>query len=174
MIFMTSNVGASEMATLASPRVGYNTFDPLHGRKPGAADPDVDGRIARSGLAAARGKFSPEFINRLDKIVTFKALGSDQLGQILDIELNMVRQRVLRSSPEQPFMFELTGPAKALLLREGTDVKYGARHLKRAIERMLVQPLFSLIATHQVDGGDCVEVDLERTLDRFTFTKQAE
>jgi ATP-dependent Clp protease ATP-binding subunit ClpA len=86
----------------------------------------------------------------------------------------MVRQRVLHSSPEQPFMFELTGPAKALLLREGTDVKYGARHLKRAIERMLVQPLFSLIATHQVDGGDCVEVDLERTLDRFTFTKQAE
>jgi ATP-dependent Clp protease ATP-binding subunit ClpB len=172
MIFMTSNLGAVEMSALVSPKFGFGASD--RGEQPAAARADLDERIARTGVAAARRKFTPEFINRLDKIVTFKPLGSDQLSQILDIELKMVQQRILNASPQRPFLFELTGAAKGLLLREGTDVKYGARHLKRAIERLLVQPMCSLIATHQVHGGDCIRVDWERTLDRFTFVKQGD
>ncbi len=84
----------------------------------------------------------------------------------------MVQQRIFNASPERPFLFELTGAAKGFLLSEGTDPKYGARHLKRAIERLLVQPICSLIATRQVRGGDCIRVDWERAYDHFTFTRQ--
>ena len=172
MIFMTSNLGAAEMSALVSPKFGFSASKP--GEQPGTADRDLDERIARTGIAAACRKFTPEFINRLDKIVTFKPLGSDELSRILDIELTIVQQRIFNASPQRPFLFELTGAAKGLLLREGTDVKYGARHLKRAIERLLVQPMCSLIATQQVHGGDCIRVDWERTLDHFTFVKQAD
>ena len=172
MIFMTSNLGAAEMSALVSPKFGFGASD--RGDQPDAAVADLDEKIARTGIAAARRKFTPEFINRLDKIVTFKPLRSDQLSQILDIELTMVQQRIFNASPQRPFLFELSGAAKGLLLREGTDVKYGARHLKRAIERLLVQPMCSLIATHQVDGGDCIRVEWERTFDHFTFIKQGD
>jgi ATP-dependent Clp protease ATP-binding subunit ClpB len=172
MIFMTSNLGAAEMSALVSPKFGFGASE--RGEQTGTAAADLDEKLARVGVAAARRRFTPEFMNRLDKIVTFKPLGSDQLSQILDIELTMVQQRIFNASPQRPFLFELTGAAKGLLLREGTDVKYGARHLKRAIERLLVQPMCSLIATHQVHGGDCIRVDWERTLNRFTFVKQAD
>ena len=131
----------------------------------------MDEKIKRTGVAAARRKFTPEFMNRLDKIVTFKPLGPDQLDQILEIELKMVEQRIFNASPQRSFHFELTGAAKELLLSQGTDVKYGARPLKRAIERLLVQPICSLIGTHQVRGGDCVQIDWERRLERLTFIK---
>ena len=110
----------------------------------------------------------------MDKIVVFKPLGSAQLTEVLDIELRMVQQRILNALPEGPFQFQLTGAAKGLLLKEGTDVRYGARHLKRAIERLLVQPVSNLIASGQVHGGDCIRVDWQSTLDRFTFVKQWE
>ena len=112
-------------------------------------------------------------MNRLDKIVTFKALGSDQLRRVLEIELKLVQQRIFNATPENSFVFEVTDPAKDLLLNEGTDMKYGARHLKRAIERLLVQPICSLIATSQVHGGDCNRVDWESAVDHFTFSKES-
>jgi ATP-dependent Clp protease ATP-binding subunit ClpB len=174
MIFMTSNLGAAEMSALVSPKFGFGASEQGAQYPADAADGDLDEKIARTGVAAARRKFTPEFINRLDKIVTFRPLGSDQLSQILDIELKMVQQHIFNASPQRPFLFEVTGAAKGLLLREGTDLKYGARHLKRAIERLLVQPVCSLIATHQVHGGDCIRVDWERTLDHFTFVKQGD
>ena len=68
----------------------------------------------------------------------------------------MVQQRIFNASPERPFLFELTGAAKGFLLSEGSDPKYGARHVKRVIERLLIQPICSLIATRQVRGGDCI------------------
>ena len=85
----------------------------------------------------------------------------------------MVQQRIFNATPGNSFVFEVTDPAKNLLLNEGTDMKYGARHLKRAIERLLVQPICSLIATSQVHGGDCIRVDWERMLDHLKFIRQA-
>ena len=131
-------------------------------------------KIARSGVDAARRKFTPEFINRLDKIVTFRPLGTAELRKILDIELNMVQQRIFNTSPEKSFVFKASDEAKDFLLTEGTDLKYGARHLKRAIERLLVQPMSNLIATDQVRGGDCVAVDFDPTAKELTFVKEAE
>jgi ATP-dependent Clp protease ATP-binding subunit ClpB len=168
MIFMTSNLGAQEMSALINPKFGFH----LSGRAAGH-DGKLDERLARSGMAAARGKFTPEFINRLDKIVTFKPLGADQLNEILDIELRVVQERIFNASLGRRFRFELTWAAKELLLRGGTDMRYGARQLKRAIERLLVQPICSLMATDQLRGGDYVMVDWESSLDHFTFVKHA-
>ena len=173
IIFMTSNLGAAEMSALVSPKFGFGASEQAEQIQSGAADTDLDDRIVRAGLAAARRRFSPEFINRLDKIVTFKPLRSDKLSQILDIELKTVQQRIFNASPQWSFLFEVTTAAKALLLSEGTDARYGARHLKRAIERLLVQPICNLIATSQVSGGDCIRVDWEPTLDHLTFIRQA-
>ncbi|MEP6961298.1 MAG: ATP-dependent Clp protease ATP-binding subunit, partial [Acidobacteriota bacterium] len=129
-------------------------------------------------------KFTPEFMNRLDKIVTVQPLGSEQLRKILDIELNQVQQRIFNSSTnsstgvgptmDRAFVFTVSDPSKDFLLSEGTDLKYGARHLKRAIERLLVQPMSNLIATEQVRGGDWVRIDFDAEAKQLRFAREAE
>ena len=174
LIFMTSNLGASEMSSLMNPRLGFNAAASARECQNGTIDEKLNGKITRSGVDAARRKFTPEFINRLDKIVTFRPLGTPELKKIMDIELNMVQQRIFNTSPEKSFVFKASDEAKDFLLREGTDIKYGARHLKRAIERLLVQPMSNLIATDQVRGGDCVFVDFDSESGILTFVKEAE
>ncbi len=174
LIFMTSNLGASEMSALMSPRLGFNAGESARQAQIGTLDEKLSGKINRSGIDAAKRKFTPEFINRLDKIVTFKPLGSPELKKILDIELNMVQQRIFNTAPEKSFVFKASDGAREFLLKEGTDLKYGARHLKRAIERLLVQPMSNLIATDQVRGGDCVFVDFNEEGNALSFVKEAE
>jgi len=173
MIFMTSNLGAAEMSALISPKLGFNACDSAR-RAQDVPEAGLEDKIERSAVDAARRKFTPEFINRLDKIVTFKILGSAELRRILDIELEIVQRRIFTSSPERSFVFEMTDEAKLFLLQQGVDMKYGARHLKRAIERLLVQPMSNLIATDQVQGGDCIRVDFDPDRNRLTFLKEAE
>ena len=172
MIFMTSNLGAGEMANLMSPKLGFH-FGPSD-QKTCVIDQSLSEKISHAGLDAARRKFTPEFINRLDKIVVFKPLGESELRKILDIELRMVQQRIFKAAGANPFIFTLTPSAKDYLLVEGTDMKYGARHLKRAIERHLVQPMSNLIATDQVRGGDWIRVDYDTSRGLMTFLKEAE
>ena len=96
----------------------------------------VGKRIKSTGVNAARRKFTPEFINRLDKIVVVNPLGEDELLRVLDLELRRVQHRVF---DDTPFLFRLTHAAKASLLADGFDAKYGARH--RTISRLPdVQP----------------------------------
>ena len=174
MIFMTSNLGAAEMSALLSPKLGFNGSANAHKAAHGITDEKLNAKLSRSGTEAARKKFTPEFINRLDKIVTFKPLGSGELKRILDIELNVVQQRVFNSSMNRSFVFKTSEPAKEFLLHEGTDMKYGARHLKRAIDRLLVQPMSNLIATEQVRGGDWIRVDVDSNGKTLNFFKEAE
>jgi len=174
LIFMTSNLGASEMSALTNPRLGFNSGEAARKAQTGEVDDKISGKMARCGTDAARRKFTPEFINRLDKIVTFKPLGSPELKKILDIELNMVQQRIFNTSSEKSFVFKASDDAEGFLLQEGTDLKYGARHLKRAIERLLVQPISNLIATDQVRGGDCVQVNFDSDRKLLSFVKEAE
>jgi ATP-dependent Clp protease ATP-binding subunit ClpA len=174
MIFMTSNLGASEMGSLLNPKLGFQAAESKQQAASGVLDEKMNGKLARSGVEAARRKFTPEFINRLDKIVVFKPLGTTELTKILDIELNMVQQRIFNTAGEKAFIFTTGEAAKQFLLREGTDMKYGARHLKRAIERLLVQPMSNLIATEQVRGGDWVRVDFDETRNQLVFLKEAE
>jgi len=174
MIFMTSNLGATEMSALLSPTLGFGVYDAGRKFRAGVRDESLRGKIEHSGMEAARRKFSPEFINRLDKIVTFEPLGSEQLQKVLDIELDLVQQRIFAAEPARSFVFQTTENAKSFLLEQGIDMKYGARYLKRALERLLVQPISNLIATAQVRGGDNIRVDLDVSHRFLTFIKEAQ
>ena len=112
-------------------------------------------------------------MNRIDKVVVFKTLRPEHLEQILEIELGMVQQRILQATGNNQFVFSCTAPVKQFLLNEGTDPKYGARHLKRAIERNVVFPLANLVATSQVKLGDFVRIDMNAE-GRMVFVKEAE
>jgi ATP-dependent Clp protease ATP-binding subunit ClpA len=160
------------MNSLLTPKLGFGAQNGQ--AKQDVMDEKTTAKISRTGVEAARRKFTPEFINRLDKIVVFKPLGESELRRILDIELSLVQQRVFNSGSDKTFVFTATDSAKQYMLGEGTDLKYGARHLKRAIERLLVQPISNLIATDQVRGGDWIRVDFDSILKRMKFVREAE
>src|SRR5256714_1744812 len=168
MVIMTSNLGAREMSELISGGIG---FAPGKGAKQ-ANDTEVDHKIYRTAVEAARRKFSPEFMNRIDKVVVFRSLKEHHLRQILDLELQAVQDRIMRSAGTK-FIFQCSDAAKDMLLREGLDFKYGARHLKRSVERFLVYPLSNLVATEQVGLGDLVYVDLSDEKKRLVFSKRS-
>ena len=169
MVFLTSNLGAAEMSSLVTPRLGFHV--------PSLDDPSCNGtlsaRISRTGVEAARRKFTPEFINRLDNIVVFKSLGREELRRIVDIELEMVQQRIQTAAASKPFVVNVTDTAREFLLVEGTDLRYGARHLKRAIERLLVQPLSNLMARGQIHHDDCIHVSHEDGSSVLTFGRES-
>src|SRR6476469_1509923 len=166
VIFLTSNLGGGEITDLM--RGGMGFIQPKD--KPSAG---LDQKVERTAVEAARRKFSPEFMNRLDKVVCFHPLKTEQLQEVLDIELGQVQQRVLETAKGQ-FLFRVTGPGKEFLLQEGTDARYGARHLKRAIERHVVYPLANLLATEQVHLGDLVCIDWDGVHKQLTFVREGE
>ncbi|HSE48880.1 MAG TPA: AAA family ATPase [Terriglobales bacterium] len=166
IIIMTSNLGAGEMNELINGMMGF--------AQPQAhLDNRIDEKINRTAVEAARRKFSPEFMNRIDKVVVFKMLKPEHLEQILEIELGMVQQRILQATGNNQFVFSCTPKVKRFLLEEGTDPKYGARHLKRSIEKNVVFPLANLVATGQVKLGDFVRIDMDAS-NTLCFVKEAE
>src|SRR5437868_8009467 len=168
MVIMTSNLGAREMSELISGGIG---FAPGKGAKD-PNDSEVDQKIYRTAVEAARRKFSPEFMNRIDKVVVFRSLKEHHLRQILDLELQSVQDRIMLSAGTK-FVFQCSDSAKDMLLQEGIDFKYGARHLKRAIERFLVYPLSNLVATGQIGLGDLVQIDLRGSDNKLIFSKRS-
>jgi ATP-dependent Clp protease ATP-binding subunit ClpA len=132
---------------------------------------NLDQKVKRTAVEAARRKFSPEFMNRLDKIVVFHPLNREQLAEVLQIELGQLQQRVLETANGQ-FLFRVTDAGREFLMREGTDQRYGARHLKRAIERQIVFPLANLLATSQVIAGDMLYIDWDARVGRLVFWKE--
>jgi ATP-dependent Clp protease ATP-binding subunit ClpA len=164
VIFLTSNLGGEEIMELMTGGMGF--VQPKDKR-----DDRLDTKLERTAQEAARKKFSPEFMNRLDKVVVFHPLRQEQLEKILDIELATVQQRVLATRRQQ-FLFRVTPPAKRFLLNEGTDLKYGARHLKRAIEKFVVFPLANLRVTAQVSFGDVLVIDWDGRQDSLSFKKE--
>jgi ATP-dependent Clp protease ATP-binding subunit ClpB len=168
MIFMTSNLGAAEMSEMLSGGIGF-----ISGvRTDDVSLADIDRKMYHTALDVAKRKFSPEFMNRIDKVVVFRTLNAQNLRQILDIELNEVQNRIMASQSDKQFIFRCTSEAKDFLLQQGTDLKYGARHLKRAIERHLVYPISNLIATGQIHLGDVIKIDLASAGEKLTFSKE--
>jgi ATP-dependent Clp protease ATP-binding subunit ClpA len=174
LIFMTSNLGAAEMQALLRPNLGFAAGDAERRQAGGMVDAELTGKMASAGMEAARRKFNPEFLNRIDKVVVFRPLGREELRKVLGMELNLVQQRIFNTGASAPFVFSATEAAKDYLLREGTDLKYGARHLKRAVDHNLVHPLSNLMATGQVRGGDLIRVDCDASGSQLTFIKEAE
>ena len=166
VIFLTSNLGSGEISELMNGSMGF--VQPT-----GKVDAAMNQKVERTAVEAARRKFSPEFMNRLDKVVVFHPLRREQLEEVLEIELGQVQQRVLETAKGQ-FLFRVTPGGKEFLLQEGTDQRYGARHLKRSIERHVVYPLANLLATEQVHLGDLVCIDWDKSQNRLTFTREGE
>jgi len=166
VIFLTSNLGGGEITELMEGGMGF--IQPMD--KPAAG---LDQKVERTAVEAARRKFSPEFMNRLDKVVVFHPLKREQLEEVLEIELGQVQQRVLETAKGQ-FLFRVTQAGRDFLLQEGTDQRYGARHLKRAIERHVVYPLANLLATEQVHLGDLVCIDWDGKSSQLIFAREGE
>jgi ATP-dependent Clp protease ATP-binding subunit ClpB len=151
VIFLTSNLGGVQIADLMHGGMGF--VQPADKPTKG-----LDEKVEKTAVEAARRKFSPEFMNRLDKVVVFHPLQREELDEVLEIELGQVQKRV-SDLTTRPFFFRVTSEGREFLLEEGTDQRYGARHLKRAIERYVVFPLSRLLATAQVDEGDALLID---------------
>ena len=108
MIFMTSNLGAADMSALAAPRLGFHVAC----SGDGASKAKLNGKLAAAGVAAARRRFTPEFMNRLDHIVVFRPLGTPELRRIIDIELDVVQQRIAAAAQDNSFYLHVTASAK--------------------------------------------------------------
>jgi ATP-dependent Clp protease ATP-binding subunit ClpB len=166
-IIMTSNLGAREITDLVKTHIGFAGAKKPHALPEGANY--LDEKIRRAAIQAASRNFSPEFMNRIDKVVVFHSLNEQHLRQILELELTALQNRIMSSDTK--FVFECSDAVKEMLLREGLDYKYGARHLKRSIDRLLLLPLSNLIATGQVTSGDAVYVDLNDSDCDIEFSK---
>jgi ATP-dependent Clp protease ATP-binding subunit ClpB len=166
VIFLTSNLGGSQIADLMDGGMGF--IQPKDQATTGLQE-----KVQRTAVEAARRKFSPEFMNRLDRVVVFHPLKRAELDEVLEIELRQVQKRVLDSTT-RPFFFRITNEGREFLLEEGTDQRYGARHLKRAIERNVVCPLSRLLATGQLHQGDLLLIDRQRGDEGLVFLKDTE
>jgi ATP-dependent Clp protease ATP-binding subunit ClpB len=166
VIFLTSNLGSGQIADLMHGGMGF--IQPKDEATTGLHE-----KVERTAVEAARRKFSPEFMNRLDKVVVFHPLKRAELDEVLEIELRQVQKRVLDSTT-CPFLFRITSEGREFLLEEGTDQRYGARHLKRAIERNVVCPLSRLLATGQVHQGDVLLIDRRRGDEALVFLRDVE
>ena len=166
VIFLTSNLGGSQIADLMHGSMGF--IQPKDKAITGLHE-----KVQRTAVEAARRKFSPEFMNRLDKVVVFHPLTREELDDVLDIELKQIQKRVLDSTTH-PFLFRITSEGRKFLLEEGTDQRYGARHLKRAIERNVVCALSRLLATGQVNRGDVLLIDRPRGEEGLVFLRDME
>lgn len=165
ILIMTSNLGSKEMSELIDGGIGFAP------KKVGATESAIDQKIYQTGLESAKRRFSPEFMNRIDKVVVFRSLQDKHLQEILELELKAVQDRITKYAGTK-FIFECSPEFKQFLLREGTDLKYGARHLKRSIERYLVYPISNLVATEQLELGDFLTVDFDQEYGTGIFRKQ--
>jgi ATP-dependent Clp protease ATP-binding subunit ClpB len=166
MIFLTSNLGGGQIADLVQGGMGF--IQPNDKPTTGLHE-----KVERTAVEAARRKFSPEFMNRLDRVVVFRPLEREELDEVLEIELSNVQRRVLDTAT-RPFLFRITEEGRGFLLQEGTDQRYGARHLKRAIERYVVNPIARLLATAQVRQGDVLIIDRHPADKSLVFLRDPE
>ena len=150
VIIMTSNVGSAELAVKSgSAGIGF--------AKEGTYDFDYD-TMKDVAMSAARQKFTPEFLNRLDDAIVFRSLSPADLIPILRIELDKLRAQIILTS-RNVFELEVSPAATSKILADGYDKRYNARNLRRTIERYVSLPLARLVATGQIFDNDTLVVD---------------
>jgi ATP-dependent Clp protease ATP-binding subunit ClpB len=167
IIAMTSNLGAKEMSDVLGNGFGF---------APAASNVNgyLNTQLSTIAENAAKRKFSPEFMNRIDRTVVFHALTKEHIHKILDIELGAVQSRILQSPGNSQFVFRVNSDAREFLVENGYSAKNGARELKRTVELCLTHSFASLVSTQQIKLGDVVEVGLDAEAGELTFTVIAE
>lgn len=152
LIFLTSNLGARGMMAELSGGFGFSAGEVRPAK-------ERQGKLSRIAINAVRRRFSPEFINRIDEVVTYQPLDRRALEGILDLHLTLLQNHIQARLGLESFGLELSGRARRLLLSEGTSAEYGARELKRAIHRLLLQPLARWMARRAIPADSTVLVD---------------
>jgi ATP-dependent Clp protease ATP-binding subunit ClpB len=163
MVFLTSNLGSSEMGSLLKAPMGFSKA---------AEIADLQARFGQVGVDAAQKKFKPEFINRLDKITVFNYLSPENLDKILDLELENLKQRILSSTAGAVFTIAIHPDVKKKFITEGKCLEFGARELKRIIQKQLTNPLANMVSNNQILSGDVVNVFIEG--DQIVFERWAD
>jgi ATP-dependent Clp protease ATP-binding subunit ClpC len=154
IIIMTSNIGAREIAQEAP--IGFG-----HGEGKGLSDQEINTRVQ----SELKKLFRPEFLNRVDEVIVFKTLTPAQIAQIVDLMVDDLRDRLI----DQEMSLELTDAAKAYVAKQGTDTTYGARPLRRAIQRLIEDPVSDEVLTGNVKPGQVITVDYDKKADKLTF-----
>jgi ATP-dependent Clp protease ATP-binding subunit ClpA len=153
LVFLTSNLGSREMLREINPEFGFQSA-----QHSGRAD--LIGKLQSIGLVAVRKRFSPEFVNRIDCIITYQPLSQEALAAILEHQIADLQSHVNTRLGDRSFTLEIPPEARQFLLEKGTSAEYGARELNRTIHRFLTQPLATMVATNQVSAGAKVRVDV--------------
>jgi ATP-dependent Clp protease ATP-binding subunit ClpA len=153
MIFLTSNLGARAMNRELSPDFGFESMVAA------ARSGDIS-KLQSIGMNALRRNFSPEFINRIDRVITYQPLSSQALAAILDGYLQDLQEHLDKRLGSNTFRLEVPGRTRRFLLERGTSSEFGARELRRTLERHLIQPLASLIAAGEIAPGARIRVEV--------------
>jgi ATP-dependent Clp protease ATP-binding subunit ClpA len=150
LIFLTSNLGAREMAKEARQRFGLAAAAPQRA---------VERTLERVALGAVKRRFSPEFVNRIDRILTYRPLDREAFERILDLQLEELHRHLAGRLGEAAFRLSLTEEARQFLLEQGTSAEYGARELKRTMHRHVIQPLARVVLGRLARPGEVVQVE---------------
>jgi ATP-dependent Clp protease ATP-binding subunit ClpA len=156
LVFLTSNVGARSIQRALSGGIGFlgkdvNTED------------HAESKLHQIALQAARRDFSPEFLNRVDAAVTYHPLSEDALTRILDLHLNELQDHIERRLGTRAFRVNVTKRGRDFLLERGTSSEYGAREIRRAVQRYVAHPVSLLVAAERVRPGSIVKIDIPET-----------
>src|SRR2546423_2810430 len=153
LVFLTSNLGAREMMREINPDFGFQSVKATERS-------DLTGKLQNIALVAVRKRFSPEFVNRIDCIITYQPLTPESLSAILDQQITDLQSHVNTRLGNRSFTLDVPFDTRQFLLQKGTSTEYGARELNRTIHRLLTQPLATLVATNQVNPGARVLVEI--------------
>jgi ATP-dependent Clp protease ATP-binding subunit ClpA len=153
LVFLTSNLGAREMMREINPEFGFQSVRP-------AERADLTKKLQGIGLNAVRKRFSPEFVNRVDCIITYQPLTVESLSTILDQHIVDLQNHVNTRLGDRSFTLDVPFETRQFLLEKGTSAEYGARELNRTIHRFLTQPLATMVATNQIGPGALVRAEL--------------
>jgi CheY-like chemotaxis protein/energy-coupling factor transporter ATP-binding protein EcfA2 len=165
LIFFTSNLGAREMMKEINPDIGFQSA--LARERS-----EMTTRLESIALGAVRKRFSPEFVNRIDAVVTYQPLDSESLEAILDHDMSRLQDHVNSRLGESCFAIEVLPEARKFLLQRGFSEQYGARELKRTIHRELTQPLATLVARGEIPAGAQARVALSEDGESLAITFQ--
>ena len=153
LVFLTSNLGAREMMREINPEFGFQSVRP-------AERADLTSKLQGIGLGAVRKRFSPEFVNRIDCIITYQPLTAESLSTILDQHIVDLQNHVNTRLGNRSFTLDVPFESRQFLLKKGTSAEFGARELNRTIHRFLTQPLATMVATNQINPGGLVRAEV--------------
>ena len=155
LVFLTSNLGAKEMMREINPDFGFASATVSGMRE------DLSQKLQGIALVAVRKKFSPEFINRIDHVITYRPLDAESFSAITDHEIASLQNHVNTRLGTRCFTIEVPFETRQWLIERGTSAEYGARELKRTIHKNLTQPLATLVAKNQIEPGARVRVGID-------------